>query len=147
MGDAPDTLGERLQGLRQAQSKSQEEVAQAIPVNSGTYSRWERGTSKPHADQIAKLARYFGCTTDYILLGGTLTEQEMPLELHRFLATKWGRYAHKRNLVGMLRQIRLMPDGHPPTVKGYTRFVRTWALNEDEDVEEYIDKDPPKKAH
>ena len=56
MGDTPDSLGERLKALREAAHESQEDVAKQIPVNAGTYSRWERGTSKPHADQIAKLA-------------------------------------------------------------------------------------------
>lgn len=143
---AEEALGDRLKALREGAGKSQEQVAQAIEVNSGTYSRWERNVSMPHAQEIVKLSRYFGCTTDYLLLGGPSAPQQMPRELHRFLATKWGRYAHKRNLVGLLREIRVMPDGHAPTVKSYTRITKTFLL-EDDEFDDDVDEDPPKSAH
>ena len=137
MGDsasAEESLGDRLKALRRSAQRSQDEVADAVDVNSGTYSRWERDVVMPHAGQIVQLARYFGCTTDYLLLGGTLKEDDTSLELHRFLATKWGRYAQKRNLVGMLRAIRITPDGQPPSIKSYTRFVKYYWQNEDDDA-------------
>jgi transcriptional regulator with XRE-family HTH domain len=49
-----------IRDLRNARSLSQEALAKAISEPANTVSRWETGTYKPSAEQLEKLARFFG---------------------------------------------------------------------------------------
>lgn len=133
-----ETLGDRLRQLRKRSGKKQDAVALALGVNAGTYSRWERDTAKPHADEIVALAHYYAVTTDHLLLGEPLPDEKLPIELHRFLATQLGRRAQQRGLVAMLKQIRLP---YPPSVQTYKRIVTTYLLLEENEEAESGESD------
>lgn len=61
-------FGERLRKLRDSKSLTQRDVAQALGVATSSLQRYEDGWL-PKGDAIISLARFFGCSTDFLLLG------------------------------------------------------------------------------
>ncbi len=60
-------FSERLLELRRERGLSQATVARDLSVSLGIVCYWERNKSDPTASNIAKLARYFNVTSDYLL--------------------------------------------------------------------------------
>ena len=58
----------RLRDLRTNKGLTQREVATAIGVSPQSYGYYENEVNKPDPDTLIKLADFFGCTIDYILL-------------------------------------------------------------------------------
>lgn len=70
-------IGERLKILREAANYSQTQLAARLHVSKQTVSNWENNNISPAVEQIKNLAKFFGCSTDYIL--------EMDNEYHTFI--------------------------------------------------------------
>jgi transcriptional regulator with XRE-family HTH domain len=49
-----------IRGLRLAAQKTQREVAIALNVTERNYVRWEQGETLPDAENLVRLADYFG---------------------------------------------------------------------------------------
>lgn len=64
-----ETIGERIRKLREERGFKQKEIAAFLQLNSNTYCRYEKGERTPPPEVIAKLAEFYGITTDYILTG------------------------------------------------------------------------------
>jgi transcriptional regulator with XRE-family HTH domain len=62
------TFGDRLQALRKARGLSQEQLADEMQISRQAVSKWESGQSEPDTDKIVMLSKYFGVTTDYLLI-------------------------------------------------------------------------------
>lgn len=62
----PETLGKRLKELREAAGLSQDELAVWLSLSRGAVSFYETDARTPNADTLAKLARMFNTTTDYL---------------------------------------------------------------------------------
>lgn len=60
-------FSERLMELRKERGLSQATVARDLSVSLGIVCYWERNKSDPTASNIAKLARYFNVSSDYLL--------------------------------------------------------------------------------
>ena len=60
-------FSDRLLELRRERGLSQATVARDLSVSLGIVCYWERNKSDPTASNIAKLARYFNVTSDYLL--------------------------------------------------------------------------------
>lgn len=60
-------FSERLIQLRKEHGLSQATVARDLNVSLGIICYWETNKSDPTASNIAKIARYFNVTTDYLL--------------------------------------------------------------------------------
>jgi len=74
-------FGEKLQALRKARGWSQEELAAQIEVSRQALSKWELGTSVPDTENVVKISRLFGVSTDYLLLdAGASGRQEAPAQ-------------------------------------------------------------------
>ena len=58
---------ERLIQLRKERGLSQATVAKDLNVSLGIICYWETNKSDPTASNIAKLARYFNVSSDYLL--------------------------------------------------------------------------------
>ena len=52
-------------------------LALDLGISPGHFADWESGKSKPTADRIVTIAKYFGVSTDYLL---GLTENPWPYE-------------------------------------------------------------------
>ena len=60
-------FSERLLELRKERGLSQATVARDLSVSLGIVCYWERNKSDPTASNVAKLARYFNVSSDYLL--------------------------------------------------------------------------------
>lgn len=70
------SLGERLILLRKAKQLSQEDVAEALNVTRQTVSKWETDGSKPDFDKIIPLCELFEISTEELLTGKTIEQNE-----------------------------------------------------------------------
>lgn len=70
------TIGEWLAEQRRARGVTQAEVADACGVDQPMISRWERGTGRPYADQLARWAQALGLTPAEIADGMALLARE-----------------------------------------------------------------------
>lgn len=70
------SLGARLRALRGQSGHSQQDLATVAQVAQRTVSSWENDASSPNAEELARLARHFSCTTDYLC---GLTDSQSPL--------------------------------------------------------------------
>jgi transcriptional regulator with XRE-family HTH domain len=63
-------IGERIAALRKAKGNPpQEIVAQRIGVANRSYQSWEAGDTKPSWRNLEKLAKFYGVTEEWVLLG------------------------------------------------------------------------------
>lgn len=60
-------FSERLMELRKERGLSQATVAKDLGVSLGIVCYWETNKSDPTASNIAKVARYFNVSADYLL--------------------------------------------------------------------------------
>ena len=59
---------ERFAALCKEMNETPNSVAKALGISSGSVTAWKNGT-EPRSKTLAKLAEYFGVTTDYLLNG------------------------------------------------------------------------------
>lgn len=62
-------LCDRLQECASAKGVAQSDIARACGFQSGTLSRYFSGDSVPKAFELLKLARYFGVSMEWLLVG------------------------------------------------------------------------------
>ena len=60
-------LSIRLKELREEKGLTQSELAKALNYTQTTIARWEAGNRSPNLDCLTALAKFFDCTTDYLL--------------------------------------------------------------------------------
>lgn len=58
---------ERIKNLRENADKTQKELALYLHIAQNTYSQYETGKRIVPYDILIKLARFYDCTTDYLL--------------------------------------------------------------------------------
>lgn len=61
------TFAKRLKELRTEKEITQKELADAIGVTQSIITRWEKDECEPTATVIAKIAKHFGVSSDYLL--------------------------------------------------------------------------------
>lgn len=64
------TFGERLKAERIKKGVTEVEVAKALGIGQAFVSKLENGIKNPSNGMLIALAKYYGVTTDYLLLGG-----------------------------------------------------------------------------
>ncbi len=57
----------RLNQIMNENNCSAYKLSKAIKVNNQTVINWQNGNNEPKAQQIADIAKYFDCTSDYLL--------------------------------------------------------------------------------
>ena len=60
-------FGNRLRELRLERGLSQRALGEALSVCNQTISFWESGSREPNLDDLLKIAKFFGTSTDYLL--------------------------------------------------------------------------------
>ncbi|MDD3184789.1 MAG: helix-turn-helix transcriptional regulator [Anaerostipes sp.] len=60
-------FGHQLKFLRESHNLSQVDLAKALSVSKQTVSNWEHNNIMPSVDKLCSIARYFSCSTDYLL--------------------------------------------------------------------------------
>lgn len=66
-------VGARIRKHREELRLVQKEVAEKIGVSESTIAMWELGQRSPSIKYIVKLSLLYHCTTDDILMPGSLT--------------------------------------------------------------------------
>ena len=66
-----DTIGKRLQAIREIRTLQPKDVHEATGISLGNLHTLENDKTKPSADALMKLSKLYGVTTDWILLGET----------------------------------------------------------------------------
>lgn len=62
-------LGIRIALLRAGKGWSQAELARQIGISASAVGMYEQGRREPSLSLVVRLAREFGVTTDYLLMG------------------------------------------------------------------------------
>lgn len=70
-------IGFRLKMLREEKQVTQDELADYMKIPRSTIAKWENGAQDLKSEAIVRLARYFNCSTDYILLGASAETHEI----------------------------------------------------------------------
>lgn len=73
-------FAERLQELRKKRNLSQKAVADAIGISASIISNYESNERTPSVENLISLARFYRCTTDY-LLGFEKYEQKNTIDV------------------------------------------------------------------
>ena len=60
-------LKERIKELRTANGISQLELGKKVSLTQQAIAKWEKGIAEPDSETIAKLADFFGVTTDFLI--------------------------------------------------------------------------------
>lgn len=60
-------FAERFAALLQRYSTTAYRLSKDTQINEDTIRGWQRGESEPRADTLVRLAKYFGCSVDFIL--------------------------------------------------------------------------------
>lgn len=100
--------GERLRKLRDDASYTQEELAEKLRVHPRQIHRYESGATDPNGEIVARIAKVFGVTTDY-LLGltddplGRIDESDLsPLERRLIAAFRRGELSEALDIAAEL---------------------------------------------
>jgi len=60
-------FAERLKGLRLERALTQTQLAEATGMSQSGIAGYEKGDRMPDLDCVIKLAKFFGCTIDYLV--------------------------------------------------------------------------------
>lgn len=60
---------ERINTLLKEKGETRKRMCDSVGIGTSTYYTWEKRGNAPDAESIAKIARYLGTTSDYILTG------------------------------------------------------------------------------
>ena len=74
-----EEIGKRIRIARKKQYLSSSEIREKTGIAPSTLSDIERGIKTPSITVLLKLSQLLNCTTDWILTGQTLSEQEEQL--------------------------------------------------------------------
>lgn len=118
-------LGKRLKQLREERGMLQKELALSVGLSQQTISLYEAGKRNPDRDTLLKIARYFDCSTNY-LLGHT--NERSPAEKIKAaisgdpeLADFWKEISQREDLQLLFRQTR---DMSPKGVRQIIRIIK-----------------------
>lgn len=60
-------FSERLRELRKSAGITQRQIAARLNISQQSYARYESGTGEPNLETLAKIAKIFDVTADYLL--------------------------------------------------------------------------------
>lgn len=103
---------DRILALLKENGITAKKLTSDLEISNSSVSDWKKG-SKPSCDVVVKLARYFGVSTDYILLGEEFpsisTEDQEILSLFHQLP-KDAQLEFKGELKGYLKALKKQED-------------------------------------
>jgi len=103
MATKRDGFAERLRDLRKQKTLSQSDLAKLAGVHYNHIGRYERGTSRPSADTLKRLADALGVSGDYLMEGSTEAAAKARFE--------------DRDLLRQFQEVQQLPDDDKVVVK------------------------------
>ena len=70
-------IGKRIAELRKERKWTQQELADKLYVTDKAVSKWEQGAGSPELSTIVALAKVFGVSTDYLLIGEPIIKDKI----------------------------------------------------------------------
>lgn len=104
-----EDIAKRLRSLRERAGTTQDEVAEACDISRVTLARYENGSRIPVIKNAARLAKYYGVQTDYLVGSGKLET----------VTVSFG--DKKRSAI--LAQLESLPDDKLDQVLEYAQFL------------------------
>ena len=83
-----ETVGQRIKALRRITKTSQKELGKFCGVSDVAVGYWEKDVNVPGGESLAKLAKYFNTSIDYILYG-TEFEGNLITKMRRVPVISW----------------------------------------------------------
>lgn len=83
-----ETVGQRIKALRRITKTSQKELGKFCGVSDVAVGYWEKDINVPGGESLAKLAKYFNTSIDYILYG-TEFEGNLITKMRRVPVISW----------------------------------------------------------
>ena len=83
-----ETVGQRIKALRRITKTSQKELGKFCGVSDVAVGYWEKDMNVPGGESLAKLAKYFNTSIDYILYG-TEFEGNLITKMRRIPVISW----------------------------------------------------------
>lgn len=83
-----ETVGQRIKSLRRITKTSQKELGKFCGVSDVAVGYWEKDVNVPGGESLAKLAKYFNTSIDYILYG-TEFEGNLITKMRRVPVISW----------------------------------------------------------
>ncbi|WP_337221947.1 helix-turn-helix domain-containing protein, partial [Escherichia coli] len=83
-----ETVGQRIKALRRITKTSQKELGKFCGVSDVAVGYWEKDVNVPGGESLAKLAKYFNTSIDYILYG-TEFEGKLITKMRRVPVISW----------------------------------------------------------
>ena len=83
-----ETVGQRIKALRRITKTSQKELGKFCGVSDVAVGYWEKDINVPGGESLAKLAKYFNTSIDYILYGTEL-EGNLITKMRRIPVISW----------------------------------------------------------
>ena len=62
-----DTIGKRIQRLRESKGLSAKKLCSLLDINTSTYSKLENDRKSIDVEELRKFTKYYGISADYIL--------------------------------------------------------------------------------
>lgn len=62
-----NSIGERIQGLRESKGLSAKELCSFLDINPSTYSKLENNKKSIDVEELRKITKYYDISADYIL--------------------------------------------------------------------------------
>lgn len=69
-----NTIGDRIRELRESKGLNSKDLANALDINTSTYSKLENNRKSIAVEELKKITEYFSVSADYIL--GTNDQKE-----------------------------------------------------------------------
>ncbi len=69
-----NSIGKRIQALREAQNLKRKDIAMLLGISEGNLHSMENDKTHPSAPALMKLAKYFKVTSDWILFGDQVND-------------------------------------------------------------------------
>ncbi len=83
-----DSVGQRIKQLRKVTKSSQKTVGKYCGVSDVAVGYWEKDVNTPNGEALAKLAKFFNTSVDYILYG-TRFEDTLITTMRRIPVLSW----------------------------------------------------------
>ena len=105
-------FSKRIRELRRQRNLSQSELGEIVGLHVTHIGRLERGTSRPSADALKRLAEALGVTTDYLIEGKSNEVAKAKLEDKDLLDMFKDKFVVKKILDALITKTKLKGLAH-----------------------------------
>lgn len=129
-------IGDKIKNLRLEKGYDQQEICDFLNIEQSTLSNYENNRRTPKLEMIAKIADFFGVTTDYLLDREVELTKKDNMEIDEYL----NQFENE-----LLSQTGLMFDGEPMTQESKEKLIAAMRIGAEMAKKEAKEKYTPKK--